>query len=203
LRLPLRFGVRPGAPGAEQEAKTLKKLAPNNMKRLALSKYMSEFLVNYMKEKEIEDIDKVKVYVEFIVFEDGVGWSNGVTMHQDTKDPNKWVVDGNWVKRPISSLKNRDGGPGGGPPLPKRGYPSQAISFQPCAQNTNNKTFNYMTIGYKFFPSPYGKFLRSWTLADDTLPSPTCYYRLNEVFVTCGSSPLVEAVYTVLLERKF
>lgn len=46
-----------------------------------------------------------------------------------------------------------------------------------------------MTIGYKFFPSPHGKFLRSWTLADDTLPSPTCYYRLNEVFVTCGSSP--------------
>ncbi|HEX8424395.1 MAG TPA: hypothetical protein VF634_13340, partial [Pyrinomonadaceae bacterium] len=83
LRLPLSFGVRPNVPMAELDAKTLKKLAPNNTKKLAVSKYMSDFLDNYMKEQEIEDIDQVKVYVEFIIFEDGVGWANGVTLHQD------------------------------------------------------------------------------------------------------------------------
>lgn len=120
LRLSLRFGVKPGVPGAEQAAKTLKKLAPNKTKKLAVSEETSEFLLRYMKEQEIEDIDKVKVYVEFIVFEDGVGWSKGHTMRQDMKNPGTWWVDGLWKDRPISSLKNRYGGPGGGPPPPKR-----------------------------------------------------------------------------------
>lgn len=57
LRLMLWFGVRPGTPGAEQEAKTLKKLAPNKTKKLALSEETSDFLLRYMREKEIEDID--------------------------------------------------------------------------------------------------------------------------------------------------
>lgn len=105
LRVPLTFGVRPDVPMAELDAKTLKKLAPNKTKKLVLSEYMSDFLVKYMREQEIEDIDKVKVYVQFIIFEDGVGWADGVTMHQDAKNPNKWVVNGNWVKRPISTLK--------------------------------------------------------------------------------------------------
>jgi hypothetical protein len=131
----------------------------------------------------------VKVYVEFIVFEDGIGWSKGHTMRQDTKNPDKWVVDGLWIKRPISSLKNRYGKPRNGPPLSKSQYPSQAISFQSCSQNTNNKAFNYMSIGDKFFPSLYGGLLRNWALADDVDPSPTCFYRVGSVAVTCGSSP--------------
>jgi hypothetical protein len=188
LRVPLTFGVRPGAQGAERVTKSLEKLAPNKTKKLALSKYMADTLVNYMRENDVEDIDKVKVSVEFIIFEDGVGWADGATMRQDTENPNKWVVDGNWIKRPISSLKNRRGGLGGGPP-PKRQYSSQSVSFQPCPQNTKKQTFNFMTIGHKFFPSPYGKFLRNWAAADDQIPSPTCYYKISEVFVTCGSSP--------------
>jgi hypothetical protein len=152
LRLALTFGVRPGVPGAEQAAKTLKKLAPNNTKKLSLSEETSDFLLRYMKEQEIEDIDKVKVYVEFIVFDDGGGWSKGHTMRQDTKNPGTWWVDGLWRDRPISSLKNRHGVPGGDPP-PKRQYSSQTVSFQPCPQNTKKQTFNFMTIGHKFFPS--------------------------------------------------
>jgi hypothetical protein len=157
LRVPVTFGVRPGAPGAERVTKSLEILAPNKTKKLAMSKYMADTLVNYMRENDVEDIDKVKVSVEFIIFEDGVGWADGATMRQDTENPNKWVVDGNWIKRPISSLKKRRGVPGGDPP-PKRQYSSQTVSFQPCPQNTKKQTFNFMTIGHKFFPSPYGKF---------------------------------------------
>lgn len=151
LRVPLTFGVRPRVPMAELDARTLRKLAPNKTNKLALSKYMSDFLDNYMREQEIESIDNVKVYVEFIIFEDGVGWGNGVTMHQDAKNPDKWVVDGNWKSRRISSMKNRYGGQRSDPP-PKRQPPTQAISFQPYSQNTKTQTFNYLTIGYKFFP---------------------------------------------------
>jgi hypothetical protein len=115
LRLPIRFGKRPGASKDTQESKTLNKLAPNKTKKLSLSDEMSIFLSNYMREKEIEDIDKVKVYVEFIVFEDGIGWSKGHILRQDTKNPNKWLVDGIWIKRRISYLKNRYGGPRSGP----------------------------------------------------------------------------------------
>jgi hypothetical protein len=67
LRLMLEFGIRPQVPMAELDAKTLKKLAPNNTKKLAMSEETSAFLLRYMREQEIEDIDQVKVYVEFIV----------------------------------------------------------------------------------------------------------------------------------------
>jgi hypothetical protein len=59
-------------------------------------------------------------------------------------------------------------------PPPKRQPPIQAISFQPYSQNTKTQTFNYMTIGYKLFPSPDGKFLGSWALADDVIPRAGC-----------------------------
>jgi hypothetical protein len=65
-----------------------------------------------MKEKEIEDVDKVKMHVEFIIFEDGVAWSKGQTMRQDIKNPDTWWIDGLWINRRISSLKNRYGGQG-------------------------------------------------------------------------------------------
>jgi hypothetical protein len=189
LRMPLTFGVRPRVPMAELDAKALRKLAPNKTNKLALSKYMSDFLDNYMRENDVEDIGKVKVHVEFIIFEDGVGWANGVTMHQDAKNPDKWVVDGNWKSRRISSLKNRYGGQKGNLPPPKRQPPSQAIAYPPCSQKTNKQTFDYMRIGHKFFPSPYGRFLSNRALADDVIPSSTCYYKISEVFITCGSSP--------------
>jgi hypothetical protein len=110
LFLSLSFGARPRRPIAELDAKTLKKLAPNKTQKLAMSEETSDFLLSYMKEKEIEDIDQVKVHVEFIIFEDGVAWSKGQTMRQDIKNPNTWWVDGNWKSRRISSLKNRYGG---------------------------------------------------------------------------------------------
>ena len=189
LFLPLTFGIRPNVPMAELDTKTLKKLAPHKTKKLALSEEMSDFLLKYMREQEIEDIDKVKVHVAFIVFENGVGWSRGQIMRQDIKNPNTWWVDGNWKDRRISSLKNRYDGGAGSPPLPTRQHRSQAISSEPCSQNTQKQIFNYMTVSHKFFPSPHGKFLRSWTSVDDVIPSPTCYYRIGETYVTCGSSP--------------
>lgn len=102
LFVPVTFGVRPGAPGAERVTKPLEKLAPNKTKKLTLSKYMADVLVNYMRENDVEDIDKVKASVEFIIFEDGVGWADGATMRQDTKNPNTWWVDGLWKDRPLS-----------------------------------------------------------------------------------------------------
>jgi hypothetical protein len=177
LRVPLTFGVRPRRPIAELDAKALRKLTPNKTNKLALSKYMSDFLDNYMRENDIEDIGKVKVHVEFIIFEDGVAWSKGQTMRQDIKNPDTWWVDGLWINRRVSSLKNRYGGEESDPPPPKRQPSSQAIASQHCSQKTNKQTFDYMTIGHKFFPSPYGRFLRNWALADDVIPSPTCYYK--------------------------
>jgi len=107
LFMPLWFGERPRVPMAKLDVKTLKKLAPNKKQKLAVSEEMSDFLVRYMKEQEIEDIDKVKVHVEFIIFEDGVAWSKGQTMRQDIKNPDTWWVDGIWINRRISSMKNR------------------------------------------------------------------------------------------------
>lgn len=107
LFLSLTFGVRPRRPMAELDAKALKKLAPNKTQKLVLSEETSDFLIRYMKEQEIEDIDKVKVHVAFIIFEDGVAWGKGQTMRQDIKNPDTWWADGLWIHRRVASLKNR------------------------------------------------------------------------------------------------
>jgi hypothetical protein len=98
LFLSLTFGIRPRRLMAELDAKTLKKLAPNKTQKLAVSEETSDFLNRYMKEQEIEDIDKVKVQVAFIIFEDGVAWGKGQTLRQDIKNPDTWWVDGIWYQ---------------------------------------------------------------------------------------------------------
>jgi len=104
LRLPIRFGKRPGEASDTRDPRTVEKLAPKKTKRLAISEYMYDFLLKYMKEKEVDDIGKVQLFIHFVVFDDGTAWSNGYLMHQDPKNPDRWLVEGPWVNRRISSL---------------------------------------------------------------------------------------------------
>lgn len=96
LRLPITFGELPPIPGDEKASTVIEKMAPKSIKKLSVEKYMLDFLADYMKEKEIEDIDSVNVIIEFIVFDDGTAWSKGHTMHRDPKNPQRWLVDGIW-----------------------------------------------------------------------------------------------------------
>lgn len=117
LRLPIRFGKRPGDANDTRNPKTVEKLTPKKTKRLAVSDEMNDFLVKYMKENEVDDIEKVEMFVEIIIFDDGTAWGKGGhLMRQDPKNPGHWVVVGMWADRSISSLRRMYGDPPGGPP---------------------------------------------------------------------------------------
>jgi hypothetical protein len=148
LRLPIHFGRRPGNANDTRDPKAVEKLAPKKMKRLAIEGYMYDFLVKYMKENGVNDIERVQMYVEIIIFDDGTAWGKGGhLMRQDPKNPDRWVVGGMWVDRSISSLRRMYGSPP--PQPPQRQPPAQNTSPRLCSQPTKNRTFSFASVAYK------------------------------------------------------
>jgi hypothetical protein len=97
LRLPITFGQKPLTAEENQPHKIRKKMAPDSIKKLSLSESMYNLLMTYMKENQVEDIDKVEVTIEFVLFDDDTAWSKGHMMRRDPKNPNNWVVNGVWL----------------------------------------------------------------------------------------------------------
>lgn len=130
-RLGIRFGKRPGDANDTRDPKTVERLAPGKTKRLAFSDESWDFLVKFMKENEVDDIEKVEMFVNLIIFDDGTAWGKGGhLMRQDPKNPESWMVVGMWADRSTSSLRRMDGGPPGDPPTqpPRSQSPPQNVS---------------------------------------------------------------------------
>ena len=190
LRLPMTFGQIPSA-GESQTFKALGKVAPHNTKKLSLSESMYNLLIRYMKENQVNDIDEVKVIIEFILFDDDTAWSKGQMMRRDPDDPNNWVVDGVWLNGGISFFKTSHHKARDSPPPAKFSSPAPIGLTQCPSSNIRQWPSNFATIDYKFSPSAdlltYGLNIKKpFTPDDDT--RPTCIYRLARIPIPCGSS---------------
>ncbi len=96
LRLPMTFGERPSEASASQAARPQERMAPNEKKELTLSESTYDFLLRFMQENQVDEINKVKVFAELIIFDDGTAWGKGHVLRRDPNDPKRWVVSGIW-----------------------------------------------------------------------------------------------------------
>lgn len=94
LRLPVRFGRLPES--ASHSLNAPEKLSPNGKIKVALSEDTVAFLEQFMRENQVDEIDGVTIFVEFIVFDDDTAWSKGHSMRRDTNNPERWTVNGVW-----------------------------------------------------------------------------------------------------------
>lgn len=187
LRLPITFGELPSLSSDKAASTVPEKMTPKSIKKLSLSKSMQDVLTEYMKEKEIEDIDAVKVIIEFIVFDDGTAWNKGHTMRRDPKNPQRWLVDGVWRRGAITYRKKPYSAPRTGAFSFRCRSPAGVSQFSLLNINMWNKNFTTYTLTSS--PTSYEDYIGNAAFVDDTLPSPTCYYLFSSVFQTCGSSP--------------
>lgn len=97
LRLPITFGQMPPTADDNQPLKILKKVTPDSTKKLPLSESTYDFLVTYMRENQVDDIDEMEVIIEFVLFDDDTAWSKGEMMRRDPNNPDRWVVNGVWL----------------------------------------------------------------------------------------------------------
>ncbi len=109
LRLPITFGQMPLKElslNSKITPETTRTLKPNESATVSLKSKHYDALLRFMQENEIEDIARVKVFFEFIVFQDGTAWSKGHEMRQNPDNPNRWDVIGVWQKD-VSLFQNR------------------------------------------------------------------------------------------------
>lgn len=105
----MTFGERPLTPPVVRESESPDRIAPNKEKELKLSDERYDSLVQFMQENQVDDIERVTVYVDFVVFDDDLAWSRGnYLMVRDPNRPERWVVKGGWRDgRPMFSLSPR------------------------------------------------------------------------------------------------
>jgi hypothetical protein len=114
LRLPMTFGERPTQAPTARPSESPERIAPNKEKELTLSESTYDFLLQYMQENQVEDIDKVKVFVELVVFDDDMAWGHGGhVLRRDPNDPQRWVVKGVWQRGRASFYRPESTRPAG------------------------------------------------------------------------------------------
>lgn len=68
-----------------------KPFMPNETLKIAILPTQLEYFTNvFMPQNDLNDIDFVKYYFNFIVFEDGTAWSKGRLLHRSQNNPYKW-----------------------------------------------------------------------------------------------------------------
>jgi hypothetical protein len=94
LGVSMRFGHRPESPSDSLNARD--KVAPNGRVKLSLSEETIDSLERFMRENQVEEIEGVTIYLEFVVFDDDTAWGKGHSMRRDTRNPQQWNVSGVW-----------------------------------------------------------------------------------------------------------
>jgi hypothetical protein len=93
LLLSLRFGQIPPPEFTNSDISKLKGLKPNESVQVSIDpNNLEHFMTKFMPENEVEDIEQVKFFFDFIVFDDGTAWSMGSSMRRDADNPNRWNV---------------------------------------------------------------------------------------------------------------
>lgn len=136
LRLPIKYGqISSSSLVLNKKLRKndlVKKVLSNNTVDVSISKNTYNFLLNYMKEKKIDEIKEVTVFFEFIVFEDGSGWSKGYEMKQDSENPQNWVVIGEWRKEASSTRQ-----------IPKKNYSFLKVNEKSILSLFNERIFSF------------------------------------------------------------
>lgn len=103
LRLPIKFGKLPSLTNINDANSEV--IRQNEYIKVSLKPYILDSLVQFMQKNEIAEIERVKVFFEFVVFDDGTAWSKGQQMRRNPTNGNQWDVIGNSQKE-ISILQN-------------------------------------------------------------------------------------------------
>jgi hypothetical protein len=190
LRLPMRFGRLPES--ASHASNPPEKLAPGGRIKVALSEEMLDFLARFMREKQVEDIEGVKIFVEFVVFDDDTAWSKGHSMRRDPNDPEKWVVNGIWRGGRAASYKQTRVWPRDGPTAARCQKASSSAPAPDAPPNPTSLPVTFTVTKTKFSPLiswPHRSLTTKAVPADDVIPPGTCVYFLTNLPKVCGSTP--------------
>lgn len=93
LLLPLIFGQIPQSESQSLSTYTavesLKVLKPNDSVKISIEpSTLEKFTTIFMPQNEITEIEQVRFYFDFIIFDDGLAWSRGRLMRRNSS--NKW-----------------------------------------------------------------------------------------------------------------
>lgn len=96
MAFPFTFGLRPNSKLRQKNEPF--QLMPGEKLEISLaSKYAD--IVRFLEERHrIESINQVELNVDFIIFDDGIGWNAGTFKVQDPNDPDRYNSAG--IKRP-------------------------------------------------------------------------------------------------------
>ena len=93
LLLSLRFGQQPPPEFTDSDIAKLKGLEPNQSVKISIdSNNLEHFITKFMPENEVENIEQVKYFFDFVVFVDGTAWSRGFFRRRDSNNPNRWKI---------------------------------------------------------------------------------------------------------------
>jgi hypothetical protein len=98
VRLPIKFGKMPDFTSEMENFATESLLESEERVSLSLTKKNYEWLSKFMLENEVENIDKVTIYFEFVLFDDYTAWSKGFKMKRNSKNPSRWDAVKTWIK---------------------------------------------------------------------------------------------------------
>jgi hypothetical protein len=91
LGLPLVFGQIPPLEMTDVDVAKLEGLKPNQSVKISVTpSILDNFTTKFMPENEIKDIEQVKFFFDFIVFDDGTAWSRGRLMRRNPNNENRW-----------------------------------------------------------------------------------------------------------------
>lgn len=75
----------------QEQGLSVKPFMPNETLKIAILPTQLEYFTNvFMPQNDLNDIDFVKYYYNFIVFEDGTAWSKGRLLRRSENNPYKW-----------------------------------------------------------------------------------------------------------------
>ncbi len=93
LLLPLVFGhiPPPDSASSNSDLSNLKILRPNQSVKISIiPSVLNKFAGKFAPENEILDIEQVRFFFDFVIFDDGTAWSRGRQMRRNPDDPNRW-----------------------------------------------------------------------------------------------------------------
>lgn len=89
MSFPIKIGRRPNVENQKSEAVSVK---PGEEVTSALSGDTYEKLKKFIEHRQsILSISRVKVYVAFVIFGDGIAWNGTEYLKQDQNDPNRYI----------------------------------------------------------------------------------------------------------------
>jgi hypothetical protein len=89
MSFPLTYGINPLLSITAQERESIK---PGESVEIPLTSKKYDALKRFIEKRhQLDSLNQVKIRVEFILFEDGTGWSSGNFLRPDPKNSRRWI----------------------------------------------------------------------------------------------------------------